>query len=337
LGWYNDERPYVKAIAALHPNMDLVLTSSTTPHWIEIDPTAFFEAGGVPARNVSNIGWLIPRLEPVTQAGINTLLVGDSGNMAWSWDGLRGLSDLFKNGHWLNLARELALIQHHRPYDQGWKTILRSQVLSPLEPPGVARWRKRLTKREIEPWTSYSAVSPDFAKEINLYDRCRLIGHDKPFYGSANGLGLRLGMLNRYYSGGVSTIMRAVTGVENRDPLADVRLLEFCFSLPQDQYLKNGLCRRLPRLTLADRLPSSVLKNNRRGLQNPEISSRVNATRGGLLDEINALEKVPLAARCIDLPRLSAIVKTWPDNIQVKLVLPRAINIGRFLRWAEYL
>lgn len=40
--WYVDERPYVKAIAQMHPNMDLVLASSDEPHWIETDPTPFF-------------------------------------------------------------------------------------------------------------------------------------------------------------------------------------------------------------------------------------------------------------------------------------------------------
>jgi asparagine synthase (glutamine-hydrolysing) len=87
---------------------------------------------------------------------------------------------------------------------------------------------------------------------------------------------------------------------------------------------------------LADRLPQSVLDNYLIGAQNPEIFARIEAMRGGMLEEIESLRHVPLAARCLDLPRLKKIVQEWPlDNRQVPLLLPRALDMGRFLRWAE--
>ena len=334
--WYNDERPYVAAIAALHPNKDSVLASSVDPHWIETDPAAFFEAGGLPARNVSNIGWLLPGYERLTEAGISALLSGEGGNPAWSYDGLRGLCGLLKSGNWLRLARELYLTGRRRPYGQDWMALLRGEVLRPLEPLLLAKWRRRLKTGAADLWSGYSGIHPDFARDIGLSERSRRAGHDARMVGPADGLSMRLTMLKRMEHGhDIFTALRALTGIETRSPLLDIRLLEFCLSIPGEQFLKDGNFRRLPRLAMAGRLPPPVLENNLLGSQNPEILQRIEATRSTMLAEIEELTQVPLAVRALDLPRLSRIVRDWPDGIEVTLLLPRALHVGRFLRWAE--
>jgi asparagine synthase (glutamine-hydrolysing) len=333
--WYVDERPYVKAIAAMHPNMDPVLASSDAPHWIETDPLPFFEANGTPARNVSNLGWLMPGYDAVTNSGSNVMLIGEGGNYGWSWDGLRTLSDYFRHGHWLRLARELALIDRNRPYGMRWQVILRSEVLAPQEPRPLKRWRKKLRESGGEPWTDYSAINPAFAKEINLFRRMNEAKFD--FTGPTGALELRLEMINRSEHGpDVTAAIRAVNGLEVRAPLWDIRLLEFCLSIPEEQFLRHGVTRRLTRLALADRLPRPVLDNYRLGAQNPEIFRRQERMRASMLEEIESFKQTPLAACCLDLSRLRKIVREWPaDNMQVPLMLPRALNMGRFLRWAE--
>jgi asparagine synthase (glutamine-hydrolysing) len=333
--WYVDERPYVKAIAQMHPSMDLVLASSDKPHWIETDPTPFFEANGIPSRNVSNMGWFSPGYDAAINAGSNVLLTGGGGNPAWSWDGLRLLGNYFWRGNWIRLAQELALVGRNRPYGMDWKALLRSEVLAPLQPPALKKWRVRIRNAGAEPWTAYSGINPDFARELNLYQRTNKAKHD--FTGPQDALGLRLEMVNRTEHGpDINTATRALTGLEIRTPLWDIRLLEFCLSIPDNQFLRDGVTRRLTRLALADRLPQSVLDNYLIGAQNPEIFARIEAMRGGMLEEIESLRHVPLAARCLDLPRLKKIVQEWPlDNRQVPLLLPRALDMGRFLRWAE--
>lgn len=335
-GWYNDERPYIRAIAAMYPNMETWLASSTKPHWIDVDPTRFFEAGGMPARNISNIGWFMPGHELLISAGINVLLNGEGGNAGWSWDGMTGFYTMFKNGNWLRLAREIYQAGKYRPYDMDWKNLLCKRVILPLEPVELKKLRRHLKNRGSELWSGYSAINPDFAREINLIERCRQSGHDLRMGGNVNGIDQRLYMLSHMEHGrDIFTAMRALTGIESRAPLLDIRLLEFCFSLPLELFLYNGFSRRLPRLALAGRLPPTVLDNNRIGSQNPEILSRLDAMREGMVKEIGLLAKVPLAARLIDLPRLESLVKLWPKDNQVTLALPRAINTGCFLRWAE--
>ncbi len=333
--WYVDERPYVKAIAEMHPNINSVLVSSDQPHWIETDPAPFFESSGIPLRNLTNVGWFLPMYDVVINSGSTVLLSGEGGNPAWSWDGLRLLANYFRRGNWIRLARELALIDRNRPYGRNWKTILRSEVLAPLEPRTLKRSRLNLRESGAEPWTHYSAINPTFAEELNLYQRTLSAKHD--FVGPADGLGLRLKMNNRTEHGAdVHTALRATTGIEEHAPLWDIRLLEFCLSIPDDQFLRDGVTRRLTRLALADRLPQSLLDNYLIGAQNPEIMSRMSSLRPGMMEEIESFERVPLIARCLDLPRLKKIVREWPaDNMQVPLLLPRALDMGRWLRWTE--
>lgn len=332
-GCYNDERPYVQAIAAHHTNMSPVLASSLAPHWIDTDPTPFFEAGGIPARSISNIGWFSPGYEAVSNSGIRVLLTGEGGNPAWSWDGMRSLSNMFRQGRWLKLASELSQVSRHRPYDRSWKSMLRAEVLAPLLPPSIGRWRKQ---NKHESWTRYSAINPAFAREIGLYEHSRKTGYNMPGFSPADSLKFRLHLLERIPPCvDLVTVLRMLRGIEIRSPLLDARLIEFSLSIPDDQYFRDGMIRRLPRLALADRLPACVLENYKLGIQNPEIFSRMSSLRTEYTAEIEALKNSPLAVRCIDLQRLTAIAKNWQNNMQLTHMLPRAVNVGRFLRWFE--
>lgn len=334
-GWYNDERPYIAAIKAMYPNMDSMLASSDQPHWIETDPTLFFAAGGFPARNITNIGWLLPGYYRVKAAGIRVLLTGEGGNPGWSYDGLRTLNTLFRNGHWLHFARELRLGGRTRPYGFDGLALLRREVLRPLEPVELTKWRRSLGNDGTELWSGFSAIHPVFARDIGLAERCRLAGHHPALIGPNDALAARLHLLRGLEHGrDIFTALRALSGIETRTPLLDVRLLEFCLSLPDAQFLCNGEFRRLPRRAMAGRLPVSVLENRLIGSQNPEIMLRMAALRPKLAAEIDSLKQIPAADYMLDLARLAAIVRDWRDVAEITQMLPRALHVGYFLRWA---
>ncbi|HZX31474.1 MAG TPA: asparagine synthase-related protein [Rhodocyclaceae bacterium] len=335
VSWYPDERSSVAAIAAMHPNMDTVFASSDGPHPIERDPVPFFEAGGMPARGISNIGWLLPGYEHLAQAGISVMLTGEGGNAAWSPDGTGRLLQLLLGGHWVSLARELRLLDQSRPYGWDGRTVLRREAQR-LAPRWLMKWRRRKRLASHDLWHEYSAVNPGFAAEIDLSGRSRRSGHYAGLGGPAGGLASSLYLLSQMeHAKEVATALRAYTGIEHRSPLLDVRLLEFCLSLPEEQFFRDGINRRLPRLALADRLPASVWRNNLLGAQNPEIEVRIAAMRPVMRQEVADLQRVPLAARLLDLPRLARIVESSSDKIEVTLALPRALHVGRFLSWAE--
>lgn len=336
-GSYHDETPYIKDIAAMHPNMDPAFIVPRGPHWVDTDPTPFFNSSGLPSTSITNLGWFLPAQEYLAEAGISEVLSGVFGNFFWSWDGCRSLTDMFRRGQWIRLARELSMYKYGEP---GWKPkagFLYHNVLHPIMPNISGRIYRSLKKQEPDALASICAINPAFAREINIVERSRASGWSPNLSGPLSARDSRLLPLNPLEnSNDMLAAGRAISGIQQLFPLMDIRLVEFMLALPDDQFFRDGISRRLSRMAMTDRLPPSVLWNNLRGAQNPEIEFRVKALLPGMMEELESFEQVPLAARCLDLPRLKKIVRTWSGGAYVRgMLLQRAIHIGRFFRWAE--
>jgi len=132
-------------------------------------------------------------------------------------------------------------------------------------------------------------------------------------------------------------------GVQKRDPAVDVRLMEFCFAIPEDQFRRDGEGRWLIRRAMADRLPPEILNNRRRGLQAANWLDSLIRARGQIESELGRLEKSPIASYILDVRRIRNLTKRIqngrPDEQQTMLdyrnVLERGLTMGRFLLWAE--
>jgi asparagine synthase (glutamine-hydrolysing) len=131
--------------------------------------------------------------------------------------------------------------------------------------------------------------------------------------------------------------------VQTRCPPVDVRLVEFCLALPEDQYLRDGQPRWLLRRAMTDRLPPEVLRNQKRGLQVADWFERLGAIRPQIMEELARFEQSELARRVLDLARLRQLVQQWPQagwgEMRVYLdyhrILQFGLMVGRFLRWFE--
>jgi asparagine synthase (glutamine-hydrolysing) len=138
----------------------------------------------------------------------------------------------------------------------------------------------------------------------------------------------------------MSPILR---GYEMRDPHADRDLLEFCLTVPETLYRRDGVPRWYARQVFADRLPPEILKERRRGAQNAGWFEALNARRGIIENEIAAMAASPMACRLIDMPRLQCLVSAWPENPrdlraragEYRYGLDRACHVGQFIRWVE--
>ena len=106
------------------------------------------------------------------------------------------------------------------------------------------------------------------------------------------------------YVGDWHAAEKAVTGVEVRDPTADIDVVSYCFGVPPEQYLAEGIDRSLIRRAMWGLLPDEVLTNRLSGLQAADWYEKLDGERGELAREIEELEQSPLARRMIDLPRL---------------------------------
>src|SRR5207237_10308740 len=114
----------------------------------------------------------------------------------------------------------------------------------------------------------------------------------------------RVSLLFRIDSGNYRKGMLAGWGLDHRDPMADRRLIEFCLSVPTDQFLRDGIQRSLARRALADRVPQEVLHTKDRGLQAIDWHESLTRSPARLADELERLAACGPAARARDIERL---------------------------------
>jgi asparagine synthase (glutamine-hydrolysing) len=151
------------------------------------------------------------------------------------------------------------------------------------------------------------------------------------------------GLFQADYAGDWHAAEKAVTGVEVRDPTADIDVVSYCFGIPPEQYLAEGIDRSLIRRAMWGLLPASVLTNRLSGLQGADWYEKVDRERAEIVQQIADLSKSALASRVIDLLRLKRTVDKWPTGSwhkpevfsEFNLMLMRGIAGGRFLRWFE--
>jgi asparagine synthase (glutamine-hydrolysing) len=135
----------------------------------------------------------------------------------------------------------------------------------------------------------------------------------------------------------------ALCGVQKRDPLADARLVEFCLSLPEDQYLREGQARWLIRRAMAGRVPDEILSNCRRGFQASGWLGTLTAARTRIAAELDTMQKSALANSAIDIGRMRLLLEKLeyarPDRpgslSEYRGVLELGLTVGRFVLWAE--
>lgn len=332
----SDERAGAAAVARMHPNMAWEAVSSTALHPLGRNPQRLFLALAMPARNALNIDWFAPSMDRARVLGARAVLGGFLGNMTLSWDGLCGLAGMARQGNWVRLWREATALGRRRGLSTA--VVLRRYGLKPLLPPTMQRWlddRRGLPPPECE---RFSAIHPDFARDTGMAERRLAMGHD--YLGDTD-------TMRRRWLSRIQTLppvmgpLGEVFGVELRDPTADRDLLEFCFALPDEQYLRDGVTRWLARRVLADRLPPEVLGETRRGLQCPEFLYRMTLGRDDIVAGVEALERSPLACRVLDVARMRRLAADWPTDAATTpfhdygAVLNRGLHIGQYLRWIE--
>ncbi len=342
-GCYDSERDHVETLAARYPNLRPRFCHSTGPASFETDPTPLFVAGGRTHFIANHLGWFDPAYRAAQRDGHPMLLAGSMGNLTLSYDGQRGLADYAQAGRIDKIAQLLPPLSRFRG-ESVWKTTKRN-ILYPSLPPAWrdALWRRRHPGRN--PWAGHAALRTEFANDVDLDAQLWAAGEDGAFLHQTNSRKMQAHFLQNRRTRNLEHLvtMRALYGIEQRDPYADPDLVDFCLAIPREQYLLGGQTRSLARRALADRLPATILDERKHGQQNPEWFTRISAQRESWAAEVERLAQVPLAAAMLDLPRLKRLVDTWPADAEAakarrfdyEHLLPRAVQTGRFIRWSQ--
>lgn len=348
-GRYADETPYTQAMAEMYENIDPYYISSGTKFYLD-DITSFFTAADIPFRNASNRSWYEAILSEARRNNTRVLLTGASGNLTISWDGKGLLPQLVRKGQllraWDETASGTALSRLRRLLGSGCLPLLPNFLWKKIQ--AVRHPAKIFLNQEL-PWGHYSPIHPTFAKQQRLIERARDKGWDFQFRVRDNTRIARIAtlqMLDSYNASNYTGAYMMNFGIDLRDPTGDLRLVEFCLALPEEQFLRNGKSRWLLQRAMTDRLPPIVLNNRQRGLQAAGWFESLQAVQPLVRSELAYLRQSPLASEILDIHRIQELLDkmdSTPCNhsnarrimYDYRQIMETGLMTGRFLRWVE--
>jgi asparagine synthase (glutamine-hydrolysing) len=334
--FFADEWPYAAALAAMYPNIDHVRISTQDAPLL--DALDLREAGqDYPVLSPFNIAWLNGIDRAAHDRRIAIMLVGAMGNITISYDGNELLASQLRRARFFSAVRT---IRDLRCFGGRARRELLGEIADSVLP-GPVRRALRLALGKAEPGPlDYCNVNSKLARDKRL--AARLLAWRNSMRGNSHAL--RLAMINRseVYASWVAG-SRRLFGIDTRDPTADRRLIELCLSIPDTQFLHNGVYRSLIRRALVGRVPDQILREQRRGLQTADWRFSFDAAVPELARELDRLRHSALARQCLDLPRMQQLLECWPgpnDSKETTVInygaaFGRGLTMGRFIRRIE--
>jgi asparagine synthase (glutamine-hydrolysing) len=325
---FEDEGAAAAEVAALYPNMRHVLVDSSGTSFLDIldRNNNLYDH---PCFGPSNEVWSNAILDRARASGITVLLNGNCGNSTLSYEGMPAFSAWFRSGHWGTLTR--VAWQFTRTRNTSMRSIVRNAVW-----PSLPFWLRSVTDPHMRGFSlDYSILHPEIARRLDLE---RIAFHDL----NQNTTDGRMMLRKLLEYGDISDTPVAAQGgwqLDFRDPTYDRRIVEFCLTVPLEEFLRGGQLRSLARRAMVGRLPPSTLRRTQRGRQSADWYLNMGAVRGRMAAEVERLQTSPLASRMLDLARMRSLIENWPSsgferpdvNRSHHIALSRGFSMGRFL------
>ncbi|HEX4737413.1 MAG TPA: asparagine synthase-related protein [Allosphingosinicella sp.] len=291
--------------AAMHPNVEhrLVPGAAASPI-AELD--LHHRLFDKPMTNLCNLVWLTEIRRQAQAAGARVLLTGENGNWTVSAAPYSLLADLIRErrwGAWLHEARALAAKRRMRLRGIAAKSF------GPWLPSWLWNLGGGLSSRAET--SAYAALHPDLARAMEQELEKEEIGSA---WRPRDNFAATLQAFRHYDFGELRKGTLAGWGIDERDPTADRRLIEFCLSLPIEMLLKDGERRPLAHAALSDRLPRALLDETRKGYQAADWHEGMTRHRSEISQLLDRIAADPVAARLLDLESLRRWLRDWPSG-----------------------
>ncbi len=336
-GRIGDVGPLAAATAALYPNVEHLLVRPGPASLLDGLDRDFF-LNDRPLLNLCNQRWVADINAAAQRRDVRVLLTGQMGNATISYAGTELLPELVTRGRLLRLLREILALG--RTGNMRWRGALLT-AFGPWMPLPLWSLVHRLAGQPLYTLGAYSAVNP--AHEAELAELARERALDFNYRPRRSASEMRLWVMGRMDFANFHKASVGGWGIDQRDPTADRRLIEFLFTLPTTAFLDRGVQRALGKRAFSDRLPAAVLDERRRGYQAVDWHEGLAPVRDQARDEIARLANVPAAEGALDLDRMAQLIDRWPEGSwhrpeierEYRQALLRGIATGHFLRKAS--
>ncbi len=330
-----NEKKFIKSTVQYLGNIeDTYLDFKERNPFTEIDD--WIDLLEMPYKFFENTFWLKGIYEEAARQNIGILLNGQRGNWTISWGhALDYQASLLKKLSLKKLSHEMKL------YSQNIG-VTRSRVFHFVR-------RKAFPLLHLSSYRKQESqfpqmVNPNFARKQDVYKKLKkhqidLTGNaitsvyevkekqfEHPYYWNITGTyGSKLSV--RY-------------GVWDRDPTNDLRVIRFCLSVPESQYVQDGVDRSLIRRATKGMLPDNIRMNQKvKGVQGADGTLRMVQAWPSFLQEVEALISDEQMACYLDMASLKEAKKTIGTIPKPELIfdlrfrlLMRSLIFYRFMK-----
>ncbi|WP_160689313.1 asparagine synthase-related protein [Clostridium sp. C2-6-12] len=269
-----------------------------------------------PYKIVQNSYWLNNLLKKAISKNCRVVMNGAYGNLTVSFgDFFIHEKTLFSKGKIIKLIREINYFSKNKNISR--KRIIKD-VIKYLLPHKIKKnifYRKNpnydmfedlpVNNELIEKWNVYERFNDKKLNEI--IDEAMVLNKAKeilidPIHDSEV-----LDIINK---------MALSNGIIFRDPTADIRVIEFCLSLPTEQYFKDGVDRRLIRNSMKGLIPEKIRMNmNKSGLQAADWIQRLIPIWEEIYVEIEKAVNEKDIEKYININKVRRVLNTTKNGI----------------------
>lgn len=339
-GALTDEWPLARAVAGRYGNIEHLAVDAAS-----ISPLAGIERAvaifHAPQFAAVNEFWILAVHDAARERGLGVMLTGQIGNGGVSWSGGRDyIFRLFAAGKWDAGMKAMALWK--KRHGRSWIGTVANHLVKPVLRPFWKRGR-RLLRPGGPPWADCGAVNPAFAARLGLLKAVKATHFDPTFSRPIEPFEERRLIIVRNGTGvgPIWHMFGAAYMLEVRDPTADIRLLDYCLSVPAEQDTFGGGQRMLIRRAMEGLLPPEVQWNTVRGRQAADAALRLLQAPAEMDAVLARLAGHSAASSYLDLDlmrrvwrdlRAEATVRT---SFLASTLLMRSIMCGCFIEDAE--
>lgn len=298
-----------------------------------------------PIKTIENSYWVTGMAKKCSEENVKVMLVGQNGNVSISFgDFFTHIQTLLHEGNIVEVIKEVnsANKRYGKPKKQIYSTIFANSI-----PYSIKKFRHR-KEYNVENRIEDSVVRLDLAKKYNVEKRFEENDYNPIIAKTKTLKQIRKNILDAATLSHIAIMETKDSlryGIIKRDPTKDKRIMEFCLSIPSEEYVHEGEERYLIRSAMEGYLPEEIRTNwRKRGRQSADWVDRLKPDWNNIFKAIKEALNDKDVQRYVDVPKVERLMDKYKnlqyldDDImpnEVKLILIPLVFYRFLLQYRE--